>query len=96
MVWLVVLAVALIVLPLNANAARAGTNLAVFMGALYALRGLGVLLVWSGTPGPWGIALGFLVALLLFPMVAATTLMIGLSDTWLDLRARMRSPHSHE
>jgi len=57
---------------------------------LYALRGLAVMIALFGAPGPLGVVFGALMLLFLFPMVLATTLMVGLSDTWLDLRARAR------
>jgi hypothetical protein len=108
LVWLFVLAVALLVLPWGVETRRAGANLAIFMGALYALRGLGVMLVLYNTKisailrarsrlplGPLVGVLVFLFSLLFLPMVAATTLVVGLGDTWLDWRARIRSLPSH-
>jgi len=89
LIWVVVVAVLLLVLPLNDDAARTGTNLATFMGALYALRGLAVAIALFGAPGPVGMIFGFAAFLFLFPMVVAATLVLGLSDTWLDLRARV-------
>lgn len=90
LVWILVAAIVLIVLPLDGPATRTGANLITFMGALYALRGLAVLLALFGTPGPFGVVLGAVIMLFLFPMVLATMLVVGLSDTWLDLRARAR------
>jgi hypothetical protein len=90
LVWVVIAAVALILLPLNQALTRAGTNVVAFMGALYALRGLAVALVFFGAPGPVGMILGGLVTVFLFPMVLAGMLVLGLFDTWLDLRARTR------
>jgi hypothetical protein len=78
LVWLLVGAMILLVLPLDRVGARAGLNLLLFMGALYAVRGAAVLVVLGrGAPGP-------LLVLFMPPFVAA----VGLSDTWLDLRAR--------
>lgn len=90
LVWVLVAAILLIVLPLDGGATRAGVNLIMFMGALYALRGIAVMVALFGAPGPLGVMFGAVLVLFLFPMVLATTLMIGLSDTWLDLRARAR------
>ncbi|HSL71681.1 MAG TPA: DUF2232 domain-containing protein [Longimicrobiales bacterium] len=90
LVWLAVIAVVLIVLPLGQEPTRAGTNLATFMGALYALRGLAVALAMFGPPGPFGVLLGVFAGVVLFPFVVATTVMLGLTDTWLDLRSRIR------
>lgn len=91
LIWLVVLSIALLVLPLNALATRTGTNLAAFMGALYAVRGLAIAISLFGAPGPLGLVLGAVAMLFLFPMVAAGTLVLGLSDTWLDLRSKAQT-----
>jgi hypothetical protein len=55
---------------------------------LYALRGAAVLVVISGVPGPLGMLMGGLLIVFLYPLVMATTFLVGLSDTWLDIRAR--------
>lgn len=92
LVWLLVSAVVLLVLPRSQFAARAGQNLLTFMGALYALRGAAVLLVLGGgAPGPLGIVFGALLVVFMTPFVMATTFLVGVSDTWLDLRARRRA-----
>ena len=71
-----------------------GANLLAFMGALYALRGFAVILWLFGTPGLWGAVFGALVFVMLYPIVMATTLMVGVTDTWLDLRARQNNEKS--
>ena len=63
-----------------------------FMAALYALRGLAVLLALAGSPGPAAILLGGLALLFLHKLAMAATVMVGLSDTWLDLRRRRSAP----
>lgn len=88
LVWLAVAGIMLVVLPTGAAFSRAGANLLAFMAALYALRGLAVLLALFGAPGMLGMLFGAFIFVLLYPIVMATTLMVGLTDTWLDLRAR--------
>jgi hypothetical protein len=88
LVWLFLAGLLLLLLPLNQLSTRAGENLLAFMAALYALRGAAVLLVISGAPGPLGVVLGAVVVVVLYPFVMATTFLVGLSDTWLDIRAR--------
>ena len=88
LVWVLIAGIALLLLPLGAVAERAGTNLLAFMAALYALRGLAVLLVVAGAPGPIGLLVGGLLLLFLYPLVMATTVLVGVTDTWLDIRAR--------
>jgi hypothetical protein len=88
LVWLFIAGLLLLLLPLNQLATRTGENLLTFMAALYTLRGAAVLLVIGGVPGPLGVVIGALVVVLLTPFVMATTFLVGLSDTWLDIRAR--------
>lgn len=87
-VWLFLGGMLLMLLPLNQLATRAGENLLAFMAALYALRGAAVLLVIGGAPGPLGLVIGAVLVVFLYPFVMATTFLVGLSDTWLDIRAR--------
>lgn len=88
LVWLLIVGLILVLLPIGAVAARTGSNLVAFMGTLYALRGLGVVLVLAGMPGPLGMAIGIVIGVLLYPMVAMATFVIGVSDIWLDIRRR--------
>jgi hypothetical protein len=92
LVWLFILGILLVVLPLGGSAVRAGANVLTFMGALYALRGAGVLLALGGVPGPGGILLATFAVVFLYHLVMIATLLVGLSDTWLDLRARRQRP----
>ncbi len=88
LVWLLIAGLVLTVLPLNQLAERAGSNLLAFMAALYALRGIAVLLVLGVAPGPMGVALAVLMTIVLTPLVVAATFVVGLTDTWLDIRTR--------
>jgi hypothetical protein len=91
LVWLLIAGLALLLLPLDQLATRAGENLLMFMAVLYAVRGAAVLLVIGGASGPVVIVIGALMILFLTPFVMATTFLVGLSDTWLDIRARRRA-----
>lgn len=89
LVWLLVLGLVLLLLPLGAVGARAGANALLFMGALYAVRGLGVLwFLLGGAPSAVTILFGVFALLFLYPLVLATAVLVGLSDTWLDVRGR--------
>ncbi|MFW6201056.1 MAG: DUF2232 domain-containing protein [Gemmatimonadota bacterium] len=88
LVWLFIAGVLLVALPDGGGLPRAGTNLLAFMGLLYALRGLAVLLALVGGIGLGGAVVAAVAALLLYPLVMLGTFLVGLSDTWLDLRAR--------
>ena len=39
-----------------------------------------------------GLLLGVLLVILLYPVVMATTFVVGLFDTWFDIRARRKAP----
>lgn len=100
LVWGLIVGLTIVFLPTLTLFRGLGRNLLVFFGALYALRGLGVL-AWFLAPGALvaSVTVGF--AMFLFPVlnvVAAlgfTFLLIaafglGLGDTWADWRRRAR------
>ena len=71
-------------------AGRAGWNALFFMGSLYALRGVAVFLfLVSGAPTILSVIFGVLAALFLYPLVLTAALLVGLGDTWLDVRSRV-------
>lgn len=91
LVWLLIGGLILLVLPLGSAAFRIGENATLFMGALYLMRGVAILL-WMGAAAVTSVWSGMLLALaavLLYPLVLGTALVLGLSDTWIDLRARL-------
>ncbi len=95
LVWIVVAGILLVVMPWGAALTRVGANLLAFMAALYALRGFAVLVALFGVPGFLGMFFGAFIFLMLYPIVMAMTLMVGLTDTWLDLRKRNEKPQSN-
>lgn len=93
LVWVLIGGLALFLLPAGEAAARLGENAMAFMGGLYLLRGVAVL-VWLGAAlltSTWSAVLWGAVAVLCYPVVAGAALVIGLGDTWLDLRRRLRA-----
>lgn len=94
MVWGVVAGAALLLVPSFAPLRVVGANLLGFFGALYALRGLGVLR-WLA-PERWAalaaLGLALLLPVLGFTLLAGTlavvALLLGLGDTWQDWRSR--------
>ncbi len=89
LVWGVVAGLLVLVLPVPALVRAVGINLLVFFGALYALRGLGVM-VWFLAPGRWmGLFLA-LFTLLFWYVVGVVAVGVGLGDTWFDWRRRTR------
>lgn len=89
LVWGLILGATLAVLPALEDMRRTGLNVIVFFGALYALRGLGVLswFLAPGKPTPIWLVLAAVVA---GPVVGVFALGLGLVDTWIDWRARIR------
>ena len=94
LVWVLLGGMALFLLPLGDVAARLGENALLVMGGLYLLRGAGILL-WLGAAvvtSVWSALLWTVIAILLYPVGITLALLVGLGDTWLDLRARLRAP----
>ena len=94
LVWGVVAGAAMLLVPSLAALAPVGLNLLGFFGALYALRGLGVVR-WLA-PERW-VAFAALGLALLLPVLGpvllaqalgALAVLLGLGDTWMDWRGR--------
>lgn len=87
--WVLVIGLLLLVAPVDGWGVRAGGNIVMFMSGLYVFRGLAVL-AWMGTTvvsSGWWIAVWIFAAILFYPVTLGTALVMGLSDTWLDLRS---------
>ena len=89
LVWGLVAGITAVAVPTLTAFKTAGLNLLVFFGALYALRGLGVL-TWFVAPGRVMVALTIGLAIFMWPLIGVFALGIGLGDTWLDWRSRPR------
>ena len=100
LVWGLIVGLAVVFLPAFDFLDTAGRNLLVFFGALYAIRGFGVL-SWFLAPGALAVMLmvGFAmlwlpvltpVAVLGFMLLALAAFGLGLGDTWADWRRRAR------
>ncbi len=89
-VWLLIGGLALALFGQGEGWERAGWNSVLFMAALYVVRGVGVVLFASGGLSFFGGLLFALAVLLVPPLVIAGTLVIGVGDTWLDLRTMLR------
>ena len=86
LIWGLAVGATLCLLPQFQEGRGAGYNLLLFFGALYLVRGTGVL----GWMSRGRYALIFLLTLIpqVFVLFVAVTLVLGLGDTWLDLRRR--------
>lgn len=88
LVWVLVVGLLLVLLPGGLATGRIGANALVLMGALYALRGAAVFVFVSGGMSLLGYAAFAVLLLLVSPVVIGTAALIGIGDTWLDLRSR--------
>jgi hypothetical protein len=95
LVWGVVAGLVIVVLPMSGVTRTIGINLLVFFGALYAMRGMGVL-VWFLSPGRWMTVFLVVFTLVFWWVVGSVAAAVGLGDTWFDWRraARQRSQRS--
>lgn len=89
LVWGLAAGATIFLLPRFVEGRSAGLNLLVFFGALYVLRGIGIL-AWMTKGRALMIALVF-ATLLAWPLVGILALGLGLGDTWLDWRKRAQS-----
>jgi hypothetical protein len=92
LIWVLIAGIALMLsFGWDEGWGRMGTNLVVFMAGLYALRGAGVLLFVTGGLSVPAWILVAVAAVLAPPLVLAGALVLGMGDSWLDLRARWAS-----
>jgi hypothetical protein len=92
LVWALVAALGLALVPVPEPWRLLGANLLLVLGTLYAARGLAVFLAQSGrVAGPLGGVLT-VIAMFLLPFVVGGLTLLGLADTWLDFRRRLSTP----
>jgi hypothetical protein len=101
LVWGLIVGLTIVFLPTLSSLSGVGRNLLVFFGAIYAVRGLGVL-SWFMAPGALAITATVGFAMLWWPVLNAIAVLgflllgiaafgLGLGDTWVDWRSRARS-----
>jgi hypothetical protein len=101
LVWGLIVGLVILLVPNLAGVRGFGLNLIVFFGALYAIRGLGVL-AWFMKPGTLAAVLVVGLVMLITPFLTVlailgfltlgiTALGLGVGDTWADWRRRARS-----
>jgi hypothetical protein len=88
-IWLFIVGLALVLVPRFVAWKGVGWSLLTFFGALYALRGLGVMTWFLVLPGRWGGVILVSLVAVLWPLWSLP-LGIGLSDTYFDWRRRIR------
>jgi hypothetical protein len=89
LVWVLVIGLVLLLVPGSDLSSRIGQNAVLFMVCLYALRGVGVFLYLIGRAPSWfAVVFGTFAAIFLYPLVLTAAVLVGLGDTWLDVRGR--------
>jgi len=100
LIWGLIVGLTIVLLPTLTTVRGVGRNLLTFFGALYAVRGFGVL-SWFMAPGSLGVTLsvGFIMlaapvlqffAALVLMILGMAAMVLGLGDTWADWRNRAR------
>lgn len=89
LVWGLAVGATLYLLPPFVEGRTAGLNLLLFFGGLYLARGLGVM-AWMSR-GKILVVAVVIMALLAPPILGALAIGLGLGDTWLDWRRRVRT-----
>jgi hypothetical protein len=101
LVWGLIVGLTVLFVPSLAGARSFGRNLVLFFGALFALRGLGVV-AWFLAPRSLAPVITIAVVLLYIPIVNYVAVLgltmlfvvafgLGLGDTWADWRSRART-----
>jgi len=90
LVWLLIGGLLLLFVQWGDAFARLGSNAIVFMAALYMLRGAAVFMFLSGGLSVLGYALMLVGLVVAAPVFMSMAVLIGVGDTWLDLRSRVR------
>ncbi|MEP6590982.1 MAG: DUF2232 domain-containing protein [Gemmatimonadota bacterium] len=89
LIWLLIAVVGLALLAPQPAIGSLSANLFVVIGGLYAARGIAVVQCALRRVSPWFALVLYLLAI---PVLPFALFMIGVSDTWLDLRRRLEPP----
>jgi hypothetical protein len=90
LIWVLIAGLVTVLLPLGDEASRLGLNALVFMGAIYALRGLAVFaFLMAAAQSVPAMVFGVLALVFLYPVAVTAALVMGVGDTWLDVRRRI-------
>lgn len=91
-IWLLIAALALIVMPVPETADALGRNLLLVLVVLYALRGLGVFVTSAARVSRAVVGMIAVISVALFPFAAGGLALLGVADTWLDFRRHLAPP----
>lgn len=91
LVWVFIAGLVLMLVQAGSGEARVGANAVVFMGLLYAIRGAAVMMFVSNGLSLAGYVLAVLGLVFVPPVVLGAAMIVGIADTWLDVRSRVPS-----
>lgn len=92
LVWGAIVTLGSLLLPLHPLARTLATNLLIVWAGLYVARGLAIIAaVLAPAPGPLKV-LAVALALLILPLTPGALAVLGLADTWIDIRGRLAPP----
>jgi uncharacterized protein YybS (DUF2232 family) len=91
LIWGWVIGLALALVPEPWWAPVGGANILLIWCALYATRGLAVIVFFGRRTPPAVLVALAMVTLVLLPFVVGGLTIVGLADTWLDFRRRLTS-----
>jgi hypothetical protein len=94
LIWALVAGMTITVLPALDAMRVVGANLVVFFGALYALRGFGVIAWFYPQPTLGAQLAASAAAVVLLPVSLPLAVGLGVTDTWIDWRRRVRTANS--
>jgi predicted membrane protein DUF2232 len=94
LIWALVAGMTITVLPALAAMRVVGANVVVFFGALYALRGFGVIAWFYPQPTLGSQLAASAAAVVLLPVSLPLAIGLGVTDTWIDWRRRVRTADS--
>lgn len=89
--WVLAAGIVVLAAPTGDPLGRIGMNVAAFVGGLYLLRGIAILYCVGRAAAEtgWSAALWVVAGVLLYPLALAAALLLGLGDTWTDVRGRL-------
>ena len=93
--WAAIVPLTVVLIPKLAAAKLGAVNLLLFLGAIYALRGVAVVafgLQFMGAASGLFIAFAVVAAILILPLVPAGAILLGVVDSGMDLRRRWTKP----
>jgi hypothetical protein len=93
LIWVLIGGLVVVLLPVPTEPTRVALNALVFMAALYALRGLAIFVfLATGSRSIPTMVFGLLALVFLYQVTLAAALLMGVGDTWLDVRRRVATP----